>query len=245
MGLLPVSAVDIVSEQSYGAGTGYTGTGYLDSGLQFWEEMAVNQFFPRTGKILVGSAGGGRELIALARAGYWADGFECSSAMVAAGRKALAERQIEGALQWAPPSSVPRMPTLYDAGIVGWNGYTYISPKNRRIEFLQSMAEHIRAGAPILVSCAIRVGRGRAAVWTPRVANAVRALTFRPRVFTAGDAFPGRPRHEFTRQQLNAELQEAGLEPVAFWRWGGFGAAIAFKATREEQSCSQRAPGDF
>jgi hypothetical protein len=70
------------------------------------------------------------------------------------------------------------------------------------------------------------------ATWIPPVANAARAATFRDRVFTAGDTFPGRPWHEFTRRQLNQELQQAGFEPIAFWRLGIFGAAVGIKPTQ-------------
>jgi len=45
LGLLPDSIIDIVSQRSYKSGTEYTDSAYLDSGFQFWEEIAVSRFF--------------------------------------------------------------------------------------------------------------------------------------------------------------------------------------------------------
>lgn len=233
MGLLPESVVDIVSEKSYQDGSSYTRAGYLDSGFQFWEEIAVKRFLAPGCSVIVASAGGGRELIALSRAGYAAAGFECCRPMVAAGQRALAERRISSRLEWAPPCRIPADPGMWDAAIIGWNGYTYISPRYRRIAFLESLREHLRPGAPILVSGAIRGARGRQAIWTPRIANAVRVLTFRRPVFGAGSCFPGRPRHQFSKSELEAELSEAGFTPAAFWRWGPFGAAVGLNRKTE------------
>ena len=63
-------------------------------------------------------------------------------------------------------------------------------------------------------------------LWGRPDANAVRRLTFRRPVFGTGSCFPGRPRHQFTRRELEDELSEAGFSPVAFWRWGPFGAVV-------------------
>jgi hypothetical protein len=228
LGILPDSVTDMVSERSYGEGAAYINEPYIDSGLQFWEEIAVKQFFPTGSSVLVGSAGGGRELIALARNGYAARGFECCRAMVAAGRESLSKRGMDCRLEWAAPCRIPdfRADEIWDAAIVGWNGYTYMSPRHRRIAFLQSLRPHLKTGAPVLVSGAIRSARSGLLIWTPRIANAVRALTFRSRVFSTGTRFPGRPRHEFTNRELEAELEEAGFKPVASWRWGPFGAVL-------------------
>lgn len=228
MGLLPDSAVDIVSEKSYDDGGNYIRGPYLDSGLQFWEEIAVKRFFTPGCRVLVGAAGGGRELIALARAGYVTAGFECCRPMVSAGQRALQARGIESRLEWAPPCRLPEDPGTWDAAIVGWNGYTYISPTVRRIAFLTNLRQHLRPGAPVLISGAIRSRNTGQAYWTPRIANAVRRLTFRAPAFATGTRFPGRPRHEFTRAELEAEVSAAGFTPAAFWKWGPFCAVVCF-----------------
>jgi hypothetical protein len=228
MGLLPDAVTDIIAQRSYNEGTEYTNSAYLDSGFQFWEEIAVSRFFPPGAKVLVASAGGGRELIALARAGYTADGFECSRPMVSAGNRALSQRGVPCRLEWAPPCRIPAISQIYDAAIIGWNGYTYISPEERRIGFMKSLLPYLRPSAPVLVSGAMRTTKGVASL-TPRIANLIRALTFRGPAFTTGATFPGRPRHQFAPEQLSAELNAAGYSPAAFWRWGGYGAVVCLK----------------
>jgi hypothetical protein len=227
MGLLPESIDDVISEQSYGEGDSYTNDGHLDSGFHFWEEIAIRKHFPPRSRILVGSAGGGRELIALSRAGFEATGFECSRAMVEAGKRALAQRSIAATLDWAPPSVAPKTGSTYDGVIVGWNGYCYISPRARRISFLKDLRDQMKPRAPLLVSAAMRVPHGRLLQWTPRIANAVRICTFRAPVFEPGDSFSRRPKMHFTRRQLRTELEEAGFTVADTWIWGGYGAMVA------------------
>jgi hypothetical protein len=229
MGVLPESALDLISEGSYGDGAAYTNARWLDSGLQFWEDLAVRRFFdPETAaqsRICVAAAGGGREVIALARMGFSVDGFDCSRRMVAAGVAALAERKIAAKFEWAAPCDAPPATEIYTGVIVGWNGYTYIAPRERRINFLKKMRARVNPGAPALVSVAIRTP-GRIAQWTARIANVVRVCTFRRPVFEAGTGFQLRPRVEFTRAQLEQEMSEAGFAPQAFYKWGGFGAVV-------------------
>lgn len=227
MGLLPESVYDVISEKSYGEGKQYTNAPYLDQGFYFWEELAVRTHFPSGSRVLVAAAGGGRELIALARSGFQGAGFECSRAMVDAGKRALAERGIAATLDWAPPCVAPRMGGQFDALIVGWNGYCYISPRSRRLAFLKDLRAQLRPGSPVLVSTAIRTPQERTLIWTSRVANVVRVCTFRAPVFEAGDSFSGRPKLHFTRQQLARELKEAGFSIATFYVWGGYGAAVA------------------
>jgi len=226
MGLLPESVCDVISEKSYGDGKEYTNPTHLDQGFFFWEKLLIVKHFPPGSRVLVAAAGGGRELIALVRNGFEAAGFECSHAMVEAGQRALAERGMAATLVWAPPSIAPALGCEFGGLIVGWNGYGYISPRARRIEFLKNLKQQLRPGLPVLVSAAIRTPAARLPIWTPRVANAVRICTFRAPVFEPGDCFPGRPKMHFTRRQLERELTEAGFAVREFYAWGGYGAIV-------------------
>ena len=194
MGILPESIYDVISEKSYGDGKQYTNPTYLDHGFHFWEDLAVRKHFTPGCRVLVAAAGGGRELIALVRGGFQAAGFQCSRAMVAAGKRALVQRNIAATLEWAPPCIAPALGGGFDALIVGWNGYCYISPRARRLEFLKSLRTQLRAGAPVLVSTAVRTPAARLAVWTPRFANAVRVCTFRAPGSSRAIPLPGAPK---------------------------------------------------
>jgi hypothetical protein len=226
MGLLPDSVCDQIAQGIYGEGDGYESPVWLDSGLFFWEDLIVKRFFTPGCRVLVPAAGGGREIIALTRLGFTADGFECCRPMVVAGQRGLAARGISGKLEWAPPCEAPALDGVYDALIVGWNGYTYISPRRRRVEFLQTLRRNLKPNAPVLVSGAFASTGDKAGVWTPRIANRIRMATFRAPVFERGDTFPGHSRHRFTRAQIEGELREAGFTPTAFYMWGNFCAVV-------------------
>jgi len=226
MGVLPDSITDQISERSYRSGFPYNSPGYLKAGLQIWEEVAIRRFFAPGSRVLVAAAGAGREMIALAEAGFEVDGFDCSRTLVAAGQRALAERGIEGKLDWAPPCGVPAISGTYGAAIIGWNGYTYIAPRERRVAFLRSLAPHLGNGAPLLVSVFVNSGSGRTLALTWKIANAVRRLTLRAPSVDAGATFPGRPKHYFKKRHLEAELADAGFVLVSWWTWGTSGAAV-------------------
>jgi hypothetical protein len=232
MGVLPDSVTDQISERSYRSGFPFNSPGYLNAGLQIWEEVAIQRFFPLGARVLVAAAGAGREMIALAGAGFDVDGFDCNRNLVAAGQQALAERRIEGRLDWAPPCCAPSLSGVYGAAIIGWNGYTHIAPRERRVAFLRSLAPHLRADAPVLLSVFVNT-MGRAAGLTSKIANVARRLTFRPPTVDAGATFPGRPKHFFSKRQLEAELVDAGFVLADWWTWGGSGAAICRLSTRE------------
>jgi len=225
MGGLPDSIVDQISERSYRLGFPYNAPEYLNAGLQIWEEIAIQRFFPEGCRVLVAAAGAGREMIALGKAGFEVDGFDCNRALVAAGRRALAERAIEGRLDWAPPCETPSVSGRYRAAIIGWNGYTHIAPRERRVAFLKSLSRHLCADATLLVSVFVNTN-GRAWALTWKIANLVRRLTLRPPTVDAGATFPGRPKHFFRKRQLEAELADAGFVLLDWWTWGTSGAAV-------------------
>ena len=226
LGLLPESVCDLMTELSYGSGRQYTNDAYLDSGFHFWEALIVNRFFPPGSSVLVAAAGGGREMIALARAGFSVDGFECSRSMVSAGCAAIKARGLPAKLEWAPPSTVPLISETYGGLIVGWNGYTYIAPRARRLAFLGALRAHLSPGSTVLISAAMRSGDFGAARWIAKIANLVRKATFRDVVFEPGASFPGRPRHDFSWVQIESEVEEAGLTLLARYRWGPFFAVV-------------------
>jgi hypothetical protein len=227
MGLLPESALDAISEESYADGGRYTATAYVDQGFHFWEKLAIDKYFAAGSRVLVGAAGGGREIIALARAGFQVEGFECSRRMVEAGEEALRSRKIAATLTQASPCVAPEIGGLFDAAIVGWNGYSYISPRKRRVEFMKGIRAQLRSGSPVLISIAVRASQGGTLTWTPRIANLLRVCTLRRPVFEIGDSFSHRPKMHFTQRQIEQELRDAGFSVITFYSWGNYGAVVA------------------
>src|ERR1019366_870404 len=126
------------------------------SGLLPWERETIDRFFRPSSRILVAASGGGRELIALHRLGFEADGFDCTPNLVETSRRLLQELGIPSTVTLCPPNDVPRELTPYDSFIVGWTAYMHIPGSVRRIAFLRKVHGLLPPEAPILVSFWVR-----------------------------------------------------------------------------------------
>ena len=109
LGLLNAEELARLTARRFESST-YLDRTYNGAGLWLWEREALRRFFPPTGRILVGAAGSGREMIALHRAGYAVQGFECAHSLVESGQAILRDVGCPGELIWAPPGSVPTLP---------------------------------------------------------------------------------------------------------------------------------------
>jgi hypothetical protein len=133
-------------------------------GLFAWEEMAIATYFPRPpARVLIGGAGGGREVLAMVEKGYEVTAFEPSAALAAAMSCRFAERltiEVYRARYEDMPHLFPARPdgpsTTLEAGpgfgaaILGWGSYSHVTTEAQRIRTLSSFARYVRG--PILVS---------------------------------------------------------------------------------------------
>jgi hypothetical protein len=133
-------------------------------GLFAWEERAIARYFPRPpARVLVGGAGGGREVLALAEKGYEVTAFEPSPPLAAAMSCHFAERsniEVYRARYEDMPHLFPARPdapstTLeegprFRAAVLGWGSYSHLRTKAQRIHTLSSFARYVQG--PILVS---------------------------------------------------------------------------------------------
>src|SRR5262245_34793884 len=92
LGALDGDAPVRATEKQYDSMPTYVDAGYNISGLFDWERDCWERFFGGSRSVLVAAAGSGREILALARHGVRADGFDCNGRFVAAGRALLAAR---------------------------------------------------------------------------------------------------------------------------------------------------------
>src|SRR6476646_1136202 len=76
LSLLNDAQLAAVNTRYYDKRPMYYDRGYNDSGLFPWEQDVVDRHVPRQARLTVTAAGAGREVIALARAGYDVSGFE-------------------------------------------------------------------------------------------------------------------------------------------------------------------------
>jgi hypothetical protein len=215
LGVLSHERLARVDEVYYDRAGMYVTDSYNRSGLWAWEQAAVDTYFGGVRKIIVTSAGGGREVLALAKAGYEVVGFEPHEDLVRFGSRLL---RADGLAAELRPSLRDHWPTGVDdaeGGIVGWGGYMLIAGRNRRVAFLREASEQLPEGAPLLLSFFTRESGNLRFRMAARVGNPLRRL-FRRDPLTVGDALVPNLVHFFTRAEVASELAEAGFELVDF-----------------------------
>jgi hypothetical protein len=83
------------------------------------------------------------------------------------------------------------------------------------VRYQRYLRAHVGAGAPILVSTWLRSGDGTELALIQRVGTALRRLRGREPV-ELGDVLAPNFAHRFTREELEAEVADAGFAPVEF-----------------------------
>jgi len=225
LGLLTNAELERLTEYRYATSfSSYAEESYVNSGLFIWEREAIQRYFPPGGRVLVAAAGAGREMIALTRAGFVVDGFDCCGPLVKYGRNELQKQGIEAKLDHVPPSTVPGYDGHYDAVLVGFSGYMYIAGRDRRIRFLRDLCGFLDPGAPLMVSFT-EGSPGRRRVWTARIGTAVRRLRLSTPV-EEGDWVQTGFQHHFLREQILSEMREAGMELTYYSGGTCYGHAV-------------------
>jgi hypothetical protein len=158
LGLLDRTSLHRVTAAVYESMLSYRQTEYNLSGLTPWETAAVEKFFGDCRSVLVGGAGGGREIIALSRRNFHVAGFEPSAGLLESCLELLAQRGIRAEVVSSAPDEVPGSFGNYDGAIIGWSAYLHIQGRQTRIEFLKQFRNHLRVGGPILLSFWSRYG---------------------------------------------------------------------------------------
>lgn len=215
LGLLrPETLLDI--DRIYYANTAkYTDGSYNRSGLWVWEREIMTRYFGCRQRLLIVGAGGGREVLALARLGYEADGVECNRKLVEAANALLAEEGFLSTVRYASPNTCPRVGKSYDGLVIGWGAYMLIQGRAQRIAMLQSMRAQTFAGAPILLSFFSRPPAAKRFRIIFAVGNTLRRLLGRE-ALELGDDLEPEYVHYFTQKEIAAELQAGGFELVIY-----------------------------
>lgn len=214
LGLFDHAGLDRLSIRQYGQSGALDR--YLDdqhnrSGLFGWEADAVHSFFPSGARVLVAAAGGGREILALRKLGYRADGFDCQPDLAAIARKLLQQEHLDGVVLDAAPDEIPPNSGGYEALIVGWGAYIHIIGRANRIRFLRDFASSAQAGAPVLLSFFPRSPNARRYDAIQRIASFTRRMRLSGDRVEVGDVLDGTFDHYFTESEIKSELSEAGL----------------------------------
>jgi len=135
----------------------------FDEGLFEWERVAITSaFFPPSGRILVGAAGGGRELAGLSKLGYEVVAFEPAPALAAAARavaSAYPRSQVVSAsyadvVRSMENGTGPLAPHVcgreFHGVILGWTSFSYVWREERDV--LLKALRALAPRAPVLLS---------------------------------------------------------------------------------------------
>jgi hypothetical protein len=229
LGCLSVDDLDAITAEYYRQSLEYASEQHNLRGFFDWEAPVVHRYFKAVSRILVAGAGGGREVIALRRDGFQAEGFECNAALVRASEALFAQVGEPQGVIFSATNSVPSGPPIYDGLIVGWSAYTHIPTRRRRVAFLQGMRQRTLPGSPVLLSFFTRETASPDEAIAYRTACLCRLLSRgRKETPELGDHLTWSYAHYFVRAELEEELRASGFCLVQFNdRGDSYAVAIA------------------
>jgi len=217
LGCLSADDLNALTAGHYQQSHDYSSTEHNQRGLFDWEAAILNRYFQPGSRILVAAAGGGREVLALRRAGFRADGFECCTHLVQAADALFDQLREPRGVSLCAPDEVPHGPAIYEGLIVGWSAYTHIPTRTRRVAFLNGLRKRGVQGATVLVSF---FPRDKSPAYDNLVYTTARVsrLLFRGRKEDSevGDHLSWCFSHTFTREEGEAELNAAGFQLVHY-----------------------------
>lgn len=216
LGLLDRPALQNATEVYYVTSTKYRDHAYQLSGFFPWEARALSRFFGDCRSFLVAAAGGGREVIALAKRNVHVDAFECSEELIQVSCRLFIVQKINSSIIIAQPDQVPPSLGVYDGIIVGWGAYMHIGGRNNRVRFLQQLRLHTNPGSPILLSFLTRVQSATYHKYVLAIARTVRRLRRSTESVELGDDLDPTFVHRFVQAEIADELAEGGFQLIHF-----------------------------
>jgi len=186
----------------------------IQQGLWDWEEKVVQTHLLKCKHILVTGAGGGREVIALARRGISVKGIDFSRNLVNSCIENISKAGVNARVFVCPPEGFPveLAEDFFDGIVIGRGFYHHIPERKRRIAFLTDCWSRMENGSPLFLSDFFtRSENSRAHYWTQRIASIVRRAKRNSRPAELGDWLSYSMQHAFTRDEIESELKAAGF----------------------------------
>lgn len=215
LGIINKSLADKIDIRYYNDTFKYSQKQYNLQGLFEWEKTVVEQYYSKCKKILIGGAGGGREIVALSKLGYDVTGFESNAHLVEFGNILLKEVGIYKSIKLTKRDCCPDNNEQYDGIILGWGMYMLIPGKERRITLLKNLRNKIPPDSPILLSFFSRKEEINIFGKITKHANFIRKL-FRKQPLQTGDRLQPNLVHYFTENELRNELEAGGFRLVDY-----------------------------
>ena len=225
LGCLSADDLNAVTAKHFDESQFYASNAHNHSGFLDWELPLLDRYFRRESRILVAAAGAGREILALRKVGFDAEGFECSLPLVRASQEIFDQLGESKYVTYCPPDTVPSGAPAYDGLIVGWSAYTHIPTRLRRIAFLLALRQRASPHSPLLISFFTRLPESCDGV-VYRTATLCRFFGDRE-LLSPGDHLEwSRYVHRFTRDEVEGELGTAGFRIEHYNEQGGVGQAV-------------------
>jgi len=202
----------------------YLGADHNLGGLFGWEDDAIRRYFGQARAILVLAAGAGREMLVLAARGIRVDGYECNPELVEYGNRLLAEQGCEAVIRPMERDRCPALTSTYEGAIIGWSAYMLIQGRTTRITLLRAVRDHLKPGAPVLLSFLFRRGQERRFAVARAVASAVRRVCG-GEAHELGDFLAPSFVHLFNEEEIRSELAAAGFR-LELYSIIGYGHAV-------------------
>jgi len=216
---LDADSLNEITRSFYSTENGFESEEFnIHQGLWHWEADAIQERFVNCKRVLVAGAGGGREVIALARFGFEVTGFDFSHILTKACRDNLEKAGCHACVLDEPPDEVPAGLNAYDALLIGRGFYHHIPGRMRRIKFLESCCRYLPIGAPVILSDFFTRPDGMKFYRrTQSTANFVRGIRNSTEQVELGDWLSNCMQHVFIREEIEQELLTAGIKPEIYW----------------------------
>lgn len=226
LGVYNKHTVDQLVNETYIDWASYHEDEYLHSGLWPWEKSIIDQYFQDCRSLLIGAAGGGREILSLVKMGYQVDAFDCSSALAQTALELIKLENITCNYQVSEPDHVPHSLGQYDGLIMGWTGYSHIYGRQARIHFLKEFRQHIPQGRPLFISFFAHGKNSPMFNTIYYVAKTIRLFRLSSEKIEYGDTLVETYLRYFNQEEVEQELREGGFR-MMFYSDRGFGHAVA------------------
>ncbi len=205
---------------------------YFARGLFDWERCAFTEPpFPRAGRVLLGAAGGGREMLALCKMGFDVVAFEpselCEGARQVAASfpnsvavQASYEDLIETAERRTGPLAAHVLGVSFDAVVLGWTSFSNFAASDRADLFRATRA--IAPKAPLFASFFPGSAEDGRLDGVRPFLRRIYAWLGAPATRGSGDAFFARAGfiHFVSKSEVEALARAAGYRVLYYRDWG-------------------------
>ncbi|HEY2406948.1 MAG TPA: class I SAM-dependent methyltransferase [Polyangiaceae bacterium] len=212
----------------------------FEGGLFGWEQaMLAREQIPKSGRVLLAAAGGGRELKALAERGYEVVAFEPNARLFAGASAVAAQhdgtrllrasyRDLLGAVHGSGPLQDLARSTFHWI-LLGWGSFTHVTDPEDRRTILRSLRT-LCPGAPIALSFFLRRPSDSVKSRSDRLRAVLRAGMHRlggsaEREPGLGYEFSGGFVHSFTKDEFDDLAESTGYR-LLVWDDTAFPYAI-------------------